>query len=240
VRMSRYWLAISIFAALFSWPVLARPQSFDLTNGRVPMTPLDGLWRFHTGDDPAWADPNFDDTQWSLLRSDAGWSSQGYKNYGGMAWYRFQVIVPAGLDRISLYLPRLHTCYQVYADGSLIGTYGKMPPNKTAYAGGGDYQVYPLPAGKRSGRKIEIAIRVWHWPGWATYYSGGPVTGGGLVGDSGQIDQLDALRRRTCIGNSPVTKPLHFCRCWRGLEHWLCLRCGTRKKSTCGSVLRCC
>jgi hypothetical protein len=32
-------------------------QSFDLTNGRVPLASLDGLWRFHTGDDPAMAGP---------------------------------------------------------------------------------------------------------------------------------------------------------------------------------------
>jgi sigma-B regulation protein RsbU (phosphoserine phosphatase) len=173
---------------------LARGQSFEIKDDNLRVTSLDGLWRFHTGDDPSWADPNFNDSKWSLLRSDEDWGQQGFKGYGGMAWYRFRVIVPAGLDRISLYLPHLRTCYEVFANGSLIGTYGKMPPNKTAYAGGGDYQVYPLPAGKHSGGEIEIALRVWHWPGWATYYGGGPVTGGGLVGDNGQIDQLDALR----------------------------------------------
>jgi hypothetical protein len=26
---------------------LARAQSFDLTNGRVPVASLDGFWRFH-------------------------------------------------------------------------------------------------------------------------------------------------------------------------------------------------
>jgi hypothetical protein len=41
----------------------ARPASaqvFDLDKDREPMVLLDGLWRFHPGDDPHWADPDFD------------------------------------------------------------------------------------------------------------------------------------------------------------------------------------
>ena len=35
-------------------------QVFDLDKGRVALTRLDGLWRFHPGDDGRWADPAFD------------------------------------------------------------------------------------------------------------------------------------------------------------------------------------
>jgi phosphoserine phosphatase RsbU/P len=166
---------------------LARGQSFDLTTGRVPLASLDGLWRFHTGDNPAWADPNFDDSKWSLLRSDESWDSQGYKGYGGLAWYRFQVTVPAGLDHVSLYLPPIKTCYEVYADGRLVGTYGEMPPNKMPFLGGPGSQVYPLLDEKHLGKKIEIALRVWQWPGWVVYYGGGPQAPGALVGDTVKI-----------------------------------------------------
>jgi hypothetical protein len=163
----------------------ARAQSFDLTTGRVPLTSLDGLWRFHTGDNPAWAAPNLDDSQWPLLRSDKSWSTQGYKNYGGMAWYRFQVVVPPGLDHVSLYLPGMRTCYELYSDGKLIGTYGKMPPNTLPWGDrGGVFHLYSLPAPSQANRTLHIAIRVWQWPGWATYFGGGPRSGGGLVGDS--------------------------------------------------------
>lgn len=37
-------------------------QSFSLITGREPVTSLNGLWRFHSGDNPAWADPQFDDS----------------------------------------------------------------------------------------------------------------------------------------------------------------------------------
>jgi phosphoserine phosphatase RsbU/P len=170
-----------------------RAQSFDLTNGRVPVASLDGLWRFHTGDNPAWAGPSFDDSEWPLLKSTRDWGSQGYQGYSGFAWYRFEVTVPAGMDQISLYLPQIRTCYEVYADGRLIGTYGKMPPNAGPYSGGGRYQLYALPTRNHAGNKISIALRVWHWPGWGPSVSGGPRWGGGLVGDSRQIMQQEAF-----------------------------------------------
>ncbi len=71
-----------------------RAQTFNLQTGRENITSLDGLWRFHTGDDPAWADPNFDDSQWPLLRSDESWTKQGYPDYSGYAWYRFTIGFP--------------------------------------------------------------------------------------------------------------------------------------------------
>ena len=163
-------------------------QSFEVKDDNLRVASLDGLWRFHPGDDPAWADPKFDDSKWALLRSDKDWSSQGYKDMSGLAWYRFQLIVPAGLEHVSLSLPRIFTCYEVYADGVLIGTYGKMPPNTTPYGGGERYRVYKLPAGKDPGSRVELALRVWHWPGWVQYYGGGPFVGGGLFGDTGEIE----------------------------------------------------
>ena len=182
-------LLLLLIALPFVVQVSLRAQTVDLDKDRLPIAQLPVLWRFHTGDNPAWADPRFDDSNWSLLRSDMGWSSQGYKNYSGMAWYRFKVTIPADLDHVSLYLPHIYTCYEVYADGSLIGTYGDMPPHAHRYDGGGKFQVHPLPAGPRANREIEIAIRVWHSPAWANYTSGGPDHGGGLIGESSQIAQ---------------------------------------------------
>lgn len=165
----------------------AHAQSFEILDGNLRVTSLDGLWRFHTGDDPAWAKPDFDDSKWPLLRSNKDWNQQGYNGYSGMAWYRFQVTVPARLNQVSLLLPAIRTCYEVYADGQLIGSFGKMPPNKAPYGGGGR-QTYKLPAGGHSGGQIEIALRVWQFSDWAAYAGGGPASGGGLVGDTRQIE----------------------------------------------------
>ncbi|MGB8480984.1 MAG: hypothetical protein WCE63_19435 [Acidobacteriaceae bacterium] len=110
---------------------LLRAQTFNLINGRDPVASLDGLWRFHTGDNPAWADPHFDDSQWALLRSNESWAKQGHPGYGGYAWYRFQIVVPPGENDLSLFLPPILTSYQVFVQGKMVKTVGPMPPDGT-------------------------------------------------------------------------------------------------------------
>jgi hypothetical protein len=169
-----------------------RAQSFSLITGREPVASLDGLWRFHTGDNPAWASPNFDDSQWPLLRSDESWAKQGYKGYSGYAWYRFTVQLPAGLDHLSLLLPPLRTSYQVFVDGKQVGSFGQMLPPTALHVGAAVHHSreaeFPLNLnGPPEPRKITVALRVWHWPGWSRYYGGGPENGDSLAGESSLI-----------------------------------------------------
>jgi sigma-B regulation protein RsbU (phosphoserine phosphatase) len=176
---------------LISVTALLQAQTFNVEANHLPLVSLDGLWHFHTGDDPAWANPTFDDSRWPLLRSDQNWTSQGYPGYSGLAWYRFQVTVPANIDQASILLPEIDNSYEVFADGKLIGSFGKMPPHAAYYGNGSYYKVYALPAapsGSHSERKLKIALRVWLDPSQIAYGSG-PDAGGGLVGDTKQLIQ---------------------------------------------------
>jgi len=82
-----------LFFALFTGDLL-HAQEFDLANSHSRVSSLDGLWRFHTGDDPAWSSTTFDDSTWELLRSDENWAEQGHAGYSGIIWYRFKVDLP--------------------------------------------------------------------------------------------------------------------------------------------------
>src|SRR4029079_10646021 len=91
---------------------LARGGRPDPASLRAEATLLDGTWRFRTGDDPQWADPNTDDRGWEAIDMTAppgshdgdvglpdyvaGWMAQGHPGYHGYAWYRRAVTVPAG------------------------------------------------------------------------------------------------------------------------------------------------
>jgi hypothetical protein len=116
-------LAVSLLLALFACVSLPA-QTFSLITGREPVTSLDGLWRFHTGDNPAWADPHFDDSNWPLVRSDESWTKQGYPAFNGYAWYRFKIEVPGDGPPFDLFLNEIVNGYQVYANGKLIGSAG--------------------------------------------------------------------------------------------------------------------
>jgi hypothetical protein len=96
--MRRFWVFVVLVCASTGLPA----QTFNFQTDREPVAALDGLWRFHTGDNPACANFSFDDSQWPLLRSDEDWAKQGYS---GFAWYRFQLVVPPNAGDISLWLP---------------------------------------------------------------------------------------------------------------------------------------
>lgn len=175
-------------------PTSTGPARFDYDSGREAVVPLNGLWRFHPGDDAdgqkGWASPAFDDSSWPLLATDKPWSDQGYPAMSGFGWYRFSVQAPATHPALSLELAPLMTSYQIFIDGHLVASVGKMPPNIFPTADW-NYQVIPL-AGQAEGQpphRFQIAIRVWHSPIWASYLGGGPSTDitGNLIGESGKI-----------------------------------------------------
>jgi hypothetical protein len=98
----RFRLLALSFAAL----LCAASAQQTVTLGKSTVT-LDGPWKFQTGDDMAWAQPDYDDSSWNTMdltvpaRSHdpyggsggwiPGWTSRGYKGYTGYAWYRLQV-----------------------------------------------------------------------------------------------------------------------------------------------------
>ena len=184
-------------------------QSFDLDRGREPVASLDGLWRFHPGDSPVepgsnaplWAAPGFDDSGWPLLDNAKSWSAQGYPGMSGYGWYRFTVEVPAGQKPTSLLLSPIVTSFVVYVDGKRIGGSGQMPPPKVIPSTEVRYHLFPLTlSGSNSARTVQVAIRVWHSPIWASYVGGGPfvdpLLGGHLAGDP-ELLSVEQQRRQT-------------------------------------------
>jgi hypothetical protein len=181
-------LVVLLMAAAYG----VQAQVFDLRNSHAPTNSLDGLWRFHLGDDPqgalGWADPAFDDSKWPLLRTDLNWRVQGYKDDSGFAWYRFKVILPETQKPLAISIPRLRTSYQIFADGKLIGQFGGMPPHGK-YIIGFD-RIFPLPPeGRSSGDVLTIAIRVWNM-GWLDNAGVGPEA----TPDIGEMDALQDLK----------------------------------------------
>ena len=72
--------------------------------------------------------PDSDDSGWSLLSADKGWHQQGYAGYGGVAWYRLAILLPAQHGPLALYIPKVDVSCQVFANGNLIGQVGGLPP----------------------------------------------------------------------------------------------------------------
>ena len=156
---------------------------------RAAATLLDGAWRFHTGDDPRWADTNVDDSDWETIDMTAspgshdddvglpdyvaGWMAHGHARYHGYAWYRRAVMVPAGGASWDILGPTLvEHGYELYWNGRLLGGSGRL--GAVPRVVGTRPLRFALPADAAGTRGV-LAVRVYMLPG-----SGASADGGGM------------------------------------------------------------
>ena len=169
----------------------------DLAHGGRPDPPalrsaavtLNGPWRFHTGDDPHWAEANADDSAWETIDLTAvpgshdgdvglpdyvgGWMAHGHADYQGYAWYRRAVVVPADGASWDILGPTLvENGYELYWNGQLLGGSGRLDANPRMV--GTRPSQFALPADAADNRGV-LAIRVYMPPG-----SGAAADGGGI------------------------------------------------------------
>ncbi len=136
------------------------PATYPITSQRDPLLFLRGDFRFQRGDDPRWAAPDYDDSQWPLAPSDRPSTNAQTQLTSGVGWYRFSVVLPAGNEAFALRLPRIQTCYQLFEDGRLIYTQGELPPHPRVYTG--IPALVPLGRTTRDQPQMQhLAIRVW-------------------------------------------------------------------------------
>lgn len=156
-------LAVFFAISLLAQARIRRPQPplhiKVLGQGSVQ---IDGPWQFHTGDDPRWASPFFDDSTWESISTASTWGSQDHPAYTGFAWYRRRVeiqTIAGKKNTYALLMPQVDDAYEIYWNGVLIGSYGKLPPDPHWYYTS-LLHTFPVPL-TSSGT---VAIRVWKSP----------------------------------------------------------------------------
>jgi hypothetical protein len=128
---------------------------------------LDGAWRFHTGDDPRWADPAYDDSSWQTVTLGQTLTDQGFDTYSGIAWYRIR-LQPALLSQIGgpqgnlqpVLLVTGNSVGQiaVYVNGEEAGHTRGMTDAPT------EYQSQPFIVPVSASGPVEVAVRTWAGP----------------------------------------------------------------------------
>jgi hypothetical protein len=197
MRRRRGLLALLLLLSACGLPAHILAQTADLTAQTVPLADLSQVkWRFHTGDDPRWADPSFDDSQWPLLSGNQTWDGQGYKGYGGFAWYRLRVKLPPDLP-VSFAPGYVFDNYQLFADGRQIGQWGTMTANAVPYYGQSPWAVVAL-IPPHTG-EVVLALRVWHWPLWAPFKTGGMYTSPRFFGPPAAVARQVGLVRSSAL-----------------------------------------
>ena len=124
---------------------------------------LQSAWRFHEGDNPAWADPDFDDSGWEKVDLTKSLADQGMDDYSGYSWFRLRVNPQPGTLPLSLFLD-CHGLGQLtaYIEGAEAARTRGMPRDLA-----GSPQGYASPAVKATIARTEpdgsvlIAVRTW-------------------------------------------------------------------------------
>jgi len=166
---------IGLGAVIVTLAIGGRPDPAAL---RAAAPQLDGPWRFHTGDDPRWADASVDDSHWETMDLSApassidgdvglpnylgGWMAHGHPGYQGYAWYRRTVMVPPGTQGWDILGPTaVDDGYELYWNGQLLGGSGRLGASPRMV--GTRPLIFALPA-DAGGTTGVLAIRVFMQP----------------------------------------------------------------------------
>jgi len=122
---------------------------------------LSGNWRFHFGDDPAYASSGFADSSWQLVAVPDTWSRRNLPS-AGIAWYRSMIAISdtAAMGAIGLYFEHVHMAMEVYWNGELIGSNGKVANRAGEETAGNDAFLCRIPTGKIANGAHLLALRI--------------------------------------------------------------------------------
>jgi phosphoserine phosphatase RsbU/P len=129
---------------------------------------IEGAWRFREGDDPEWAVPGFNDSDWQPVTLGEPLSAQGLDPYSGFAWYRIrlqpQLVSQLGDTRDSRRQPALLVTgnsigqIAVYINGIESGHTRGMAEQLA------EYRSLPIVVPLSASGPTDIAIRTWAGP----------------------------------------------------------------------------
>ncbi|MFN0107391.1 MAG: SpoIIE family protein phosphatase, partial [Blastocatellia bacterium] len=131
------FLLLLTFSALAQSGEVVTITADSLQNGKS--VNLDKLgWKYSPGDDPSFADPQFDDRAWETLNGTAITLDKIPKSgWNGIGWFRLRLKADAALANQPLALVMVHYgASEIYLDGRLIerfGTVGATPETEVAY-----------------------------------------------------------------------------------------------------------
>ena len=144
--------------------VPAQAVEFELESADQVLR-LHGVWRFRPGDDLRWADPDYGHGQWGNILVPRDWRRQGHDELAGFAWYRARVRIGDNPGRdsrhqLALGLGKIHSAYELYVGGELVGGAGRFPPDPLPVSDRKRIYSLPLSAIEEDGTLL-IAVRVW-------------------------------------------------------------------------------
>jgi sigma-B regulation protein RsbU (phosphoserine phosphatase) len=101
------------------------PHHLDGTRLGAPLD-ITSTWLMQPGDDPHYADPSFDDSHWTVVKSGKKASIYGFKDVN-QVWYRLHLQIPPSQPDLSLLVRSFGGSFQAFVNGVEVGSSGPHP-----------------------------------------------------------------------------------------------------------------
>ncbi len=148
-----------LLLCLFSQAVLSQTINLPMEN------------RFKFGDNPQWAKPDFNDSDWGFQQL-----AKSFTKDSSYAWYRIRITIPSSMKTntgkgLKIRLGKIDDADQTYFNGKLIGETGSFPPNYVTKWG--EQRLYTIPEKDINWDKENIvAVRVYNLIGGMGMWDG--------------------------------------------------------------------
>ena len=125
--MKPYRFAVLLTLALVVHPAAAQDEQGQILSADKLHRSV-GPWKYHPGDDPAWAHPGFDDSAWeSLIDPTFELEEVPQSGWTGIGWFRLHFATDSTLWNRPLVLAAYtRGAAEVYLDDRLLATFGKV------------------------------------------------------------------------------------------------------------------
>ena len=185
-----------------------RAQSFDASQLRRP-TELSMPWRMHAGDNPAFADPNFDDSQWTVFDPHRP-LTELLRTRPDVVWYRLHVRLAPGQSHLAVGEISLASAFEIYANGQRIMASGSFtPPTASNYNA---RLLANLPDTTPGGRELVLAVRIYIFPNeWSPGNYPGLYAGNLTIGDAGALTDHRSLELLSTLMVHGLNMVLSIC-----------------------------
>lgn len=136
--------------------------AFQLTDLPTEGVLVNQGWRFHPGDDPGWAKPDVDDSQWESIDPTKDINDLPQVQRAGISWLRLRITTGPNLPPVMTYMFQ-SVASEVYLDGRLLYQFGTISTHPDRVRAYNPYAAFSLPL--RPATQHVIAMRIAYQPG---------------------------------------------------------------------------
>ncbi|MCC3160689.1 histidine kinase [Hymenobacter sp. 15J16-1T3B] len=121
-------------------------------------------WRYHPGDNPAWARPEFDDRAWDTIGVARPGAALPTRALGGIGWFRLRLRLTDSLryQALGCVMARALGAAEVYCNGRRLGQYGTLSADPARVRPGG-FRPDPLDLPVAERGELLLAVRFAPW-----------------------------------------------------------------------------